>query len=552
MDLLRLPRKKFTNGRINMDQKKNEITGIFYELGGQSRAWPFLEAQKLLKKIESSKKTVDYILFETGYGPSGLPHIGTFGEVARTIMVQKAFELISDIPTKLICFSDDLDGLRKIPANIPNPDMLFEDLNLPLSKVRDPFEVANSFGDYNNSKLREFLDNFNFEYEFLSSTQCYTSGRFDEALMRVLNCYDGIMDIMLPSLGDDRRKNYSPFLPISPISGHVLQTEIIEKDKKKGTIVYEEPSGERIELPVTGGNVKLQWKPDWAMRWWALGVDYEMHGKDLIPSADLAQKVCNLLGSKGPSLFHYELFLDEKGQKISKSKGNGLAIEDWLKYADAPSLSFFMYQKPKTAKRLYFDVIPRAVDEYFQNLSLFFDQSPENKLTNPIWHIHGNTPPTPEMPFSFTMLLNLVSASNSSSEEQLWSFIQRYNPNLNKEKNADLSKAVTFAVRYFKDFVEPNKSFRIPTLKEKNALKDLVTRLGLFSGQVEPADIQKTVFAVGKDHEFEPLRSWFQALYETLLGSSEGPRFGSFIALYGIEDTISLINKCLAGELNNR
>ncbi len=532
-----------------MEQKKNILTSIDAELGKQSKSWPFLEAQRLLKKIESTKKTYDHILFETGYGPSGLPHIGTFGEVARTIMVQKAFEMISDIPTKLICFSDDLDGLRKVPSNIPNPEMLCEDLNLPLSKVRDPFEVANSFADYNNAKLREFLDSFDFEYEFLSSTQCYKSGRFDEAIIRVLNYYDGIMEIMLPSLGDDRRKNYSPFLPISPISGHVLQTEIIERNIKKGTIVYQEPSGERIEIPVTGGNVKLQWKPDWAMRWWALGVDYEMHGKDLIPSADLAQKVCNLLGSKGPSLFHYELFLDEQGQKISKSKGNGLAIEDWLKYSDAPSLSYFMYQKPKTAKRLHFDVIPRAVDEYFQNLALFFEQSPKDKLSNPVWHIHGSRPPAPEMPFSFTMLLNLVSASNSSSEEQLWSFIQRYNPKLNKKNNANLSNAVMFAVRYFKDFVEPNKCFRKPTIKEKNALKDLAKRLKLFSNEVEPAVIQKTVFAVGKYHEFEPLRSWFQALYETLLGSSEGPRFGSFVALYGIDNTISLINKCLEEKL---
>ena len=531
---------------------KNQLTNVYSDLGKQSKSWPFIEAQRLLKKIESTKKTIENVLFETGYGPSGLPHIGTFGEVARTIMVQKAFQTISDIPTKLICFSDDLDGLRKVPSNIPNANMLTKDLNLPLSKVRDPFGVADSFADYNNSKLREFLDSFNFEYEFLSSTQCYKSGRFDEALIRVLNNYDEIMEIMLPSLGDDRRKNYSPFLPISQISGQVLQTKIIERNNKKGTIVYQEPSGERIEIPVTKGNVKLQWKPDWAMRWWALGVDYEMHGKDLIPSADLAQKVCSVLGSKGPTLFHYELFLDEKGQKISKSKGNGLGIEDWLKYADAPSLSFFMYQKPKTAKRLYFDVIPKAVDEYFKNLALFFEQSPEEKLNNPVWHIHHSMPPNLEMPFSFIMLLNLVSASNSSSEEQLWSFIQRYNPKLNRKDNTNLSKAVTFSVRYFKDFVEPKKRFRKPTLKEKNALKDLVVRLSSITGKVEPADIQKTLFSVGKDHDFEPLRTWFQALYETLLGSSEGPRFGSFIALYGIHDTITLINKCLDGELKNQ
>ena len=532
-----------------MEQSTSNHGKALTDLGMDSKAWPFIEAQNLLKRLQKVNFSKDYVVFETGYGPSGLPHIGTFGEVARTVMVQRAFELISDIPTKLICFSDDLDGLRKVPTNVPNAEMLYQDLDLPLSKVRDPFGVASSFAEYNNSKLCEFLDSFNFTYQFLSSTECYKSGKFDEALLIILDRYDKIMDIMLPSLGDERKKTYSPFLPISPKTGQVLQTEIIELNTKKGSIIYVEPDGEKIEIPVTGGNVKLQWKPDWAMRWWALGVDYEMHGKDLIPSADLAQKVCKVLGSNGPSLFHYELFLDEEGQKISKSKGNGLAIEDWLKYAGPESLSFFMYQKPKTAKRLHFDVIPRAVDEYFQHLKTFSSQTNSDQLSNPIWHIHGQNPPNDGMPFSFTMLLNLVSASNSSSEDQLWSFIQKYNPKLSSNENPSLSLAVKFAVKYFKDFVEPKKKFREPDDKEKKALVDLASRLGLFSGDPDPSELQKIIFAVGRDHEFEPLRDWFTALYETLLGSSEGPRFGGFTALYGIDKTINLINSCLAGDL---
>lgn len=532
-----------------MEQSTYNHGKALTDLGMDSKAWPFIEAQNLLKRLQEVNFSKDYVVFETGYGPSGLPHIGTFGEVARTVMVQRAFELISDIPTKLICFSDDLDGLRKVPTNVLNAEMLYQDLDLPLSKVRDPFGVASSFAEYNNSKLCEFLDSFNFTYQFLSSTECYKSGKFDEALLIILDRYDKIMDIMLPSLGDERKKTYSPFLPISPKTGQVLQTEIIELNIKKGSVIYVEPDGEKIEIPVTGGNVKLQWKPDWAMRWWALGVDYEMHGKDLIPSADLAQRVCKVLGSNGPSLFHYELFLDEEGQKISKSKGNGLAIEDWLKYAGPESLSFFMYQKPKTAKRLHFDVIPRAVDEYFQHLKTFSSQTSLDQLSNPIWHIHGQNPPNDGMPFSFTMLLNLVSASNSSSEDQLWSFIQKYNPKLSSNENPSLSLAVKFAVKYFKDFVEPKKKFREPDDKEKKALADLASRLGLFSGDPDPSELQKIIFAVGRDHEFEPLRDWFTALYETLLGSSEGPRFGGFTALYGIDKTINLINSCLAGDL---
>ena len=378
-----------------------------------AKAWPFEEARRLLKRIEKTPPAKGYVLFETGYGPSGLPHIGTFGEVARTTMVRRAFELLSDVPTKLLCFSDDMDGLRKVPSNVPNRERMEEDLHLPLTRVRDPFGTHESFGHHNNARLRAFLDRFGFEYEFASATEYYRSGRFDAMLLRALERYDRIMEIMLPSLGAERQATYSPFLPVSSKTGRVLQVPTLERNVAKGTIVYEEPNGERVEVPVTGGHVKLQWKPDWAMRRAALGVDYEMHGKDLIPSAELGVELCAALGERPPELMAYELFLDETGQKISKSKGNGLSMEEWLTYASPESLSLFMFGKPKTAKRLYFDVIPKAEDEYHAHLRAFPEQDAAARLGNPAWHIHGGQPPRSDMVVPFSMLLNLASVASA-------------------------------------------------------------------------------------------------------------------------------------------
>ncbi len=517
-----------------------------------SKAWPFEEARKLVKRFEKAPPEKGYVLFETGYGPSGLPHIGTFGEVARTTMVRRAFEAISDIPTKLLCFSDDMDGLRKVPANVPNREMLAEDLNLPLTKVRDPFGTHDSFGRHNNARLQAFLDQFGFEYEFASSTDYYTSGRFDEMLLRVLERFDKIMEIMLPTLGgvnEERKDTYSPFLPVSPKTGHVLQVPTLERHPERGTIVYQEPDGERVEIPVTGGQVKLQWKPDWAMRWAALGVDYEMFGKDLIPSADLGAKICRALGERAPEPFQYELFLDEEGKKISKSKGNGISMEDWLKYASDESLSLYMFQKPRTAKRLYFDVIPKAVDEYHQHLRAFDGQTLEQKLTNPVWHVHRGQPPASDMVVSFAMLLNLASVASAEDKETLWGFIRRYAPEAAPETHPGLDAAAGFAVSYYQDFVKPQKQFRAPKPHEHAALMDLRDRLAAFDGPADPEALQNLVFAVGNEHQFEPLRNWFKAIYEVLLGASQGPRFGGFIALYGVAETVTLIDRALAGEL---
>ncbi len=514
-----------------------------------SKAWPFEEARRVLKRYEKKDPEKGYVLFETGYGPSGLPHIGTFGEVARTTMIRRAFELISDIPTRLICFSDDLDGMRKVPDNVPNPEMLREHLQEPLTSVPDPFGEYPSFGDHNNAMLRRFLDTFGFEYEFISATEFYRSGRFDETLLRATEKYDAIMQIMLASLREERQQTYSCFLPISRKSGRVLYVPIKHVDSKAGTITFDDEDGQETVLPVTGGNVKLQWKPDFGARWAALDVDFEMYGKDHSTNTPIYDGICEVLGGRKPEHFTYELFLDQHGQKISKSKGNGLSIDEWLTYAATESLSYFMYQKPKTAKRMYFDVIPKAVDEYHQQLRAYPDQTPEQQAANPVWHIHAGNVPESKMVVPFQMLLNLASVAGAKDKDGLWGFIRRYAPEASPETHPDLDQAAEFAVRYFTDFVAPERVFRAPTEQDRAAMQDLAGRLAAWDRPADPEELQSMVFAVGKEHGYEPLRDWFGALYQVLLGADQGPRFGGFIALYGIDETRSLIEKALAGVL---
>ena len=408
------------------------------DMAWESKAWPFEEARKLVKRFEKNKPESGYAIFETGYGPSGLPHIGTFGEVARTTMVRTAFEQISDIPTRLICFSDDLDGMRKIPDNVPNPEALKEHLQKPLTSVPDPFDTYESFGEHNNAMLRRFLDTFGFEYEFYSATQFYSSGKFDEVLLRAAKNYQAIMDVMLASLREERRETYSCFLPISPKTGKVLYVPMLDVDGEKGLITFIDEEGEKITQTVTGGNVKLQWKPDFGARWAALGVDFEMYGKDHSTNTPIYDKICRILGARAPEHFTYELFLDDKGEKISKSKGNGISIDEWLTYASADSLSYFMYLKPKTAKRMHFDVIPKAVDEYHQQLRAFHNQDLTQRLNNPVYHIHNANVPTSDMVISFSMLLNLASVASSDNKEGLWGFIKRYAPDSSPENNPQL------------------------------------------------------------------------------------------------------------------
>jgi len=529
------------------------------EIAETSSAWPFEEARKIIARLKRAPK--EEVIFETGYGPSGLPHIGTFGEVARTTMVRHAFRVLTDdkVRTRLIAFSDDMDGLRKVPDNVPNQELLAQHLGKPLTKVPDPFGTHPSFGEHNNAELRRFLDHFGFDYEFMSSTECYRSGRFDEALLNVLRHIDEVMAIMLPSLREERAATYSPFLPVSPRTGIVLQVPIIAHDAARGTITYEDPdTGERMTTPVTRGMAKLQWKPDWAMRWTALGIDYEMAGKDLIDSVKLSGRICKALGGAPPEGFNYELFLDEKGQKISKSRGNGLTIDEWLRYASPESLSLFMYREPKAAKRLYFDVIPRHVDEYYQLLAGYDRQDVKQKLGNPVWHIHSGHPPKADLPVTFQLLLTLVSSSNAENAETLWGFIGRYRPGVTAQTHPKLDAMVGYAINYYRDFVAPTKQFRAPSESERKALTDLRNALSQLPADATAEDIQNVVYEIGRREPFldhakkgkdgRPGVSleWFNMLYQVLLGQEKGPRFGSFVAVYGVQNTVDMIDGALA------
>jgi len=509
------------------------------------------KAAEAVATFEALRKPV---VFQCGFGASGLPHMGTFGEAARPTMVRNAFRALTEdaIPSKLIVFSDDMDGLRKIPDNVPNRHILEEDRDRPVTRVRDPFGEHESFGHHNNARLRAFLDGFGFDYEFMSSTDCYTSGRFDEVLLRVLQRFDAIQAIMLPTLGEERRATYSPFLPISPKSGRVLQAPTVERHVDRGTIVFPDEDGTLTEVPVTGGHVKLQWRPDWAARWTALEVDFEASGKDLVDSVRVSNRVCKALGGEPPEAFHFELFMDENNQKISKSKGNGLTMEEWLRYGAPESLAYYMYQSPKSAKRLYFDVIPKATDEYLQQLDAYNRARVETNtpaIDNPAWHVHRGAPPEKGSPVSYSLLLNLVSAADASTKDILWAFISRYIPGATPQSEPMLDRLADFAINYYEDFVKPSKRFRTATDQERAAMLDLVARLRALPPGADAEAIQNEVFEVGKQAGFEPLRAWFQALYEVLLGQSQGPRFGSFVAIFGVDRTIALIDKALAGEL---
>lgn len=519
------------------------------DLALASKAWPFQEAEKLVKRYKSGTPEKGYVLFETGYGPSGLPHIGTFGEVARTTMVMRAFQEISDIPTKLICFSDDMDGLRKVPTNVPNQELLAGALGKPLTQVPDPFETHASFGAHNNARLCAFLDQFGFKYEFFSATDCYKSGQFDDTLLKICRLYDKVINVVLPTLGEERRQTYSPFLPICPDTGVVLQVPVRVEDPEAGIISFENEAGKRFETEVTGGKVKCQWKVDWAMRWDALDVDYEMAGADLIESVKLSSIIRRILGGTPPEGFNYELFLDQEGKKISKSKGNGLTIEEWLAYASPESLSLYMFQAPKKAKRLYFDVIPKAVDEYYTFVDKYHEQDEANRYKNPAWHIHGGEVAEHDLPVTFALLLNLVSAANAEDKDTLWGFVSRYAEGADAEKYPELDRLMGYAIRYYEDFVKPSKSYRLAEPQEKAAFESLKLRLEALDPNENDAEVIMTeVYSAGKDAQFENLRDWFKACYEVLLGQSQGPRMGGFIALYGIKESLALVEKAIAGQ----
>ncbi|MBS9721777.1 lysine--tRNA ligase [Tianweitania sp. BSSL-BM11] len=534
------------------------------EAAGVSKAWPFEEAKKIIKRYQG-RDFPDVVLFETGYGPSGLPHIGTFGEVARTTMVRHAFHVLTEnkVATKLLCFSDDMDGMRKIPDNVPDRAFLEPHLHKPLTSVPNPFGGDyESFGHHNNAMLRRFLDTFGFDYTFASATDYYKQGRFDAMLLLAAERYDQIMKVMLPTLGAERQATYSPFLPISPKTGRVLYVPMKNVDAKEGTITFDDEDGEETTLPITGGRVKLQWKPDFGMRWAALDVDFEMFGKDHQTNQVIYDRICSILSGKPPEHFVYELFLDENGEKISKSKGNGITIDEWLAYAPTESLSLYMFQKPRTAKRLYFDVIPKAVDEYYTYLAAYRRQDAKAQLDNPVWHIHSGNPPAVELPVPFALLLNLVSASNAQNKDVLWGFISRYAPGVTAETHPELDRLTGYAIRYFDDFVKPTKTFRAPDEVERQALSDLSDTLGDLPAGADGEAIQNAALNVARrieryqDHNKKSPEggpgvsvAFFAMIYQVLIGQERGPRFGSFAALYGIGETRALIVKALAGEL---
>ena len=512
-----------------------------------SKAWPYEEARKLLNRYPDGPPKGG-IVFETGYGPSGLPHLGTFQEVARTSMVRHALAEMVDWPSRLIAFSDDMDGMRKVPPGVPHQDMMHEHIDQPLCAVPDPFGCGHeSYADHNNGLLRQFLDRFGFDYEFLASSDCYRSGRFDEALKQVLRRYDAILDVILPTLGEERRKTYSPVMPISPASGKVLQVPVEVIDAEAGLIAFEDEGG-RVERSIFSGGAKLQWKVDWAMRWVALGVDYEMSGKDLIDSVTHGSKIARILGGRPPEGFHYEMFLDENGEKISKTKGNGVTIDEWLTYAPEESLAFYIYRDPRKAKQLSFSVIPKAVDEYYQFLAAYPEQELEKKLGNPVHHVHAGHVPRAHMPISFALLLNLVAVASTDDKELLWGFVKRYCPEASPESHPQLDRLLDFALAYFRDFIANSLRHRPPTDMEAAALRDLDGRLAALPEDADAETIQTEVYEVGKAHPFESLRDWFKALYEILLGTAQGPRMGSFIALYGLANSRKLIAEALDRE----
>ena len=509
----------------------------------KTNAWPFVEAKKMLRERKSFIEKKGKIILQTGYGPSGLPHIGTFGEVARTSMMVNALKQLTEIPTEIITFSDDMDGLRKVPDNVPNQKLLEDNLHKPLTQVPDPFEKFKSFGEHNNEMLKDFLNSFNFNYTFKSSTLLYKSGFFNSALQIILENYDGIMNIILPTLGKERQKTYCPFLPICPESGHVLEIPVLEIDKDKSKIIFDN-KGKKIEKSILDGSCKLQWKVDWAMRWYALDVDFEMYGKDLIESAILSTKIVKLIGKNNPSGFAYELFLDEKGEKISKSKGNGITIDNWLKYASPESLSLYMYQNPKRAKKLYKEIVPKAVDEYLDFIEKAKKQDELQMLMNPVWHVHNGFIPKEDAIMSFSMLLNLVETSNADSKELLWKFVKKYKKNIEEKNYPIFDSLIGYAIKYFNDVIKSQKKYKIPNKDEKLSIEALIKTLEKCNDQMSPEDIQTLIYSTGKENGYsENLRDWFKLIYEVVFGDENGPRMGFFISFFGVNETKELIIK---------
>ncbi len=531
----------------------------------QLEAWPYREAREILDHLERAEKRDGKskdkpVLFETGFGPSGLPHVGTFSEVARTNWVRRAFAQLSDRPTRLLAFSDDMDGLRKVPDNIPNADMVQQHLGKPLCDIPDPFGEEESFSGYMNAKLRSFLDSFGFDYEFISSKDKYRSGEFNSGLLRILECYDEVRNVIVPTLRKPSREDWSPFFPVCENCGKVNNTRVTDTHPEDGTISYvcdqsfrgSQACGHESTVPVTDGHVKVGWKVDWALRWYVLGVDYEMYGKDLIDSAALSAEIVRVLGGEPPAGMFYEMFLDENGAKISKSKGTGLSIDEWMQYGPLESLSWFIFKRPEKAKKLFFEVIPRSTDQYLEALSEYGQTDDQTALLdNPIHFIEADRIDAGEdvdygCGISYSVLLNLVSVLNTDDKDMIWDYLRRYDENVDDDAEI-LEGLIERALNYYRDYVLPTKEYQAPDDEEilvgVNQLREFLAN---YDGD-DPEEIQSATYRAGKDNDIK-LGKWFKAMYRMLLGQDRGPRLGTFIHLYGVKETLELIDRRLAGE----
>ena len=510
--------------------------------------WPFKEAAQIVKlrKPRSDRP----VLFETGFGPSGLPHIGTFAEVARTSWVRNAFEEVTGLDTRLMTFSDDMDGLRKVPLNFPNQRMLKEHLGRPLCTIPDPFSESDCFSGYMNNKLRDFLDTYQFNYEFKSSSVSYKGGDFDQGLAILLEKVQDVHSIVAPTLGEEKRDSWSPFLPICPSCGSVYSTRVTEYFPSRGEIGFVcdgnggdfAGCGAEGEVSIFSGNVKVGWKMDWALRWYTYEVDYEMYGKDLIESAKLSGRIVRLMGKHPPVGMNYELFLDEEGKKISKSVGKGLTVDTWVEYAPIESLLYYIFQNPRRARRLYWDVVPKCVDDYLDALRKYPTIEPEKSPEQALWHIYGrgNSVPSYGAQVNFSMVGNLISALGTDAPDLLVEYLNRY------DKKSDdypvvIKELIRKGMNYYRDFILPKKQYRTPLASEADQLRQLLFALE-GADFLNEEELQAIPFELARKNNIDP-KLFFQMFYEIVLGQQRGPRFGSFAKMLGLEHIQQMLNK---------
>ena len=512
------------------------------------RSWPFKEAEKLCKRFQHPPESP--VRFETGFGPSGLPHIGTFAENARTTWVRHAFEFLTGWPTQLIAFSDDMDGLRKVPLNMPRQDMLANHLGKPLCHIPDPFETSDSYSGTMNTKLRSFLDGYQFDYTFQGSYEAYQRGDFNEGLEIILRNVDAVKSIILPTMSAEKGRDWSPFFPICGKCGKINSTRVTGYDVANNAVGYvcdrqedrAKGCGYQGTASIFNGHVKVGWKVDWALRWYAYDIAYEMYGKDLIESAKLSGRITRLMGKQPPTGLFCELFLDEDGRKISKSVGKGLTIDSWTMYAPLESLLYYIFQNPKQAKRLFWGIVPKSVDDYLLGLNNYHSLDAQKKPDSPLWHLFNKGAGVPEFKTSinFSLVNNLVSAVGADDRELILEYLKRYDPGIEAHR-AVIEDLVNKAMNYYRDFIVPHKRYRMPTTQEKKMLMRLRDELAAYEGDDEK-EIQTLPFAVAREYS-EPPNNFFKLFYEVVFGQERGPRFGTFVRLVGKEKAISLLDE---------